>query len=157
MAGWADTERDDLQRLREGHVGRWLIQAQRAFNARAVAKLRQRGYDTLTLAHVSLLPHLDAGGTRVTVLADRAGMTKQGAGQLVWDLTRLGYVRRVPDPDDGRAQLVTFTPEGERFLADAVNVVRQVEDDFAHLLGHRRLEDLRATLRLMVEQEPPGE
>jgi MarR family transcriptional regulator, temperature-dependent positive regulator of motility len=35
------------------------------------------------LAHTTLLAHLDPDGTRITVLAERAGMTKQSMGQLV--------------------------------------------------------------------------
>lgn len=148
-----------LQALRERHVGRLLLQAQRAFNGRAVAGLRARGYEALTLAHLSLLPHLDVDGTRATVLAERAGMSKQGAGQLVRDLERLGYLARSPDPRDGRAQLVTFTPAGLRFLADAVGVVRDLEEEYTRLLGADRLTALRETLLLIIahDQAPPDE
>lgn len=143
----------NLQELRREHVGRLLLLAQRDFNVRAVAKLRERGYPALTLAHVSLLPYLDVDGTRTTVLAERAGMTKQGAGQLVHDLERLGYVQREADPSDGRAQLVTFTPAGEQFLADAVDVVHGVEADYARLLGDDRLHALRDMLHRLIEHE----
>lgn len=147
----------NLQELRREHVGRLLLLAQRDFNVRAVAKLRERGYPALTLAHVSLLPYLDLAGTRTTVLAERAGMTKQGAGQLVHDLERLGYLQREADPSDGRAQLVTFTPAGERLLADAVDVVHAVEAGYARLLGDDRLIELRDTLRLVIDHETHGE
>lgn len=144
----------DLELWRQEHIGRLLLLAQRDFQARTVEKLRARGYDELTLAHLSLLPHLEVGGTRTTVLAERAGMTKQGAGQIVHDLERLGYVQRRPDPADGRAQLVTFTPAGERFLADAVEIVHAVEADYARLLGPARLADLREALRLVIAPDP---
>ena len=35
-------------------------------------------------------------------------MTKQSAGVMVDQLERLGYVRRVPDPADGRARLIVI-------------------------------------------------
>lgn len=160
MADANRPERGQIQELRDRRIGRQLIQVQRAFNAHAVEKLHVRGYATLTLAHLSLVPHLDVEGTRVTVLAERAGMTKQGAGQLVDDLERLGVLARLPDPTDGRAQLVTFTPDGLRFLTDAVAVVRELDDEYARILGRQRLEALRETLRLLVGQvwtgdEPP--
>src|SRR3954451_2497458 len=101
----AGTSGDDAWQYRSGHVGRLLLQAHRAFSAGAVEKLQGRGYTGLGLAHIALLPHLDEDGSRVTVLAERAGMTKQGMGQLVNDLERQGYLKREPDPADGRAQL----------------------------------------------------
>jgi DNA-binding MarR family transcriptional regulator len=144
-----------LQKLRGQHIGRLLLRASRAFNARATEKLQARGYGGLTLAHLSLLPYLDADGTRVTTLAERAGMTKQGMGQLVLDLEHLGYAERVPDPTDRRAALVCFTEVGQRFLADAVAVTGELEAEYAAVLGEQRLADLRDTLAVLVEVERP--
>ena len=142
-----------LQDLREQHVGRLLLRASRAFNARATEKLRSRGYAGLTLAHLSLLPYLDANGTRVTILADRAGITKQGMGHLILDLERQGYIERVPDPTDRRAALVLFTEAGQRFLSDAVAVTGELEAEYAAVLGEQRLAVLRETLSVLAEHE----
>jgi DNA-binding MarR family transcriptional regulator len=144
-----------MRARRERHVGRLLLQAQRSFNARAVEGLRRRGYAGLTLAHLSLLPHLDEEGTRITVLAERAGMTKQGMGQLVQDLERQGFLGRAPDPADGRATLVRFTPAGQVLLADALAVTAEVEAAFAAILGSERLADLRDALLRVVAADRP--
>ena len=138
---------------RERHLGRLLLRAHRAFSARAVESLRQRGYERLTLAHIALLPHLDADGTRITALAERAGMTKQGMGQLVVDLERQGYLARTVDPDDRRAVLVRFTEDGERLLRDAVAVTGQLEAEYAAMLGQRQLCDLRRALTTIATRE----
>jgi MarR family len=45
----------------------------------------------------------DRPGTRLTVLAEAARITKQTAGALVDQLERSGYVVRRPDPTDARA------------------------------------------------------
>ena len=148
-----DTDLQHLQELRERHVGRLLLQAHRAFNARAVERLQELGYKELTLAHIALLPHLDVAGTRITTLAERAGMTKQGMGQLVLDLERQGYVVRTPDPSDRRAALVGFTDAGRRFLRDAVTVTRELETAYAALLGQQQLATLRDALATIVEHE----
>jgi DNA-binding MarR family transcriptional regulator len=144
---------DRLEEFRRLHVGRLLLQAQRAFNARAVTKLNARGYRTISLAHLTLLPHVDMAGTRITTLAERAGMTKQGMGQLTRDLEQQGYLTRADDPLDGRATLVRFTPAGERFLADAVAVTRELDLEYAGLLGPRQLDDLRRTLQTIIDAD----
>lgn len=146
-------DRESIRALREEHIGRLLLDAHRSFSGRAVAKLRARGHAGLGLAHMALLPHLDLDGTRVTTLAERAGMTKQGMGQLVSDLAGLGYVARASDPADRRATLVTFTEAGWRFLRDAHEIKREMEAEYAALLGPERLEALRTTLAVLLGRD----
>lgn len=149
--------RPGCREQRQQHVGRLLLRASRAFNARAADKLRERGYARLSLAHLGLLPHLDEGGSRVTTLAERAGMTKQGMGHLVADLEQQGLVDRVPDPGDRRATLVRFTHAGEGFLADAVAVTAELEAEFAARLGAAQFAALRAALAALVDDAHPHE
>lgn len=137
----------ELQSLRKDHVGRLLLQAHRAFSARAIALLNQRGYHSLTMAHIALLPHIDDSGTRVTTLADRSGMTKQGMGQLVKELEIQGFLERRPDPSDGRASLVTFTGSGLEMLRIAVTITQQIELEYQVILGEDRLLAFKGMLR----------
>lgn len=53
-----------------------------------------------------MFQYLDDAGTTVSVLAERAQITKQSMAELVRHLEVHGYVERVPDPKDGRAKLV---------------------------------------------------
>ncbi len=154
--GPAEVGVEDIRELREQHIGRLLLQAQRAYNARAIAKLHELGHRGLTLAHTALLPHLDLEGTRITTLAERAGMTKQGMGQLVSELERQGYVQRATDPTDARAILVRFTDAGWQFLRDANSVKRELEAEYGGVLGPDRLDDLRQALRSIVAYGGPG-
>ena len=117
--------------------------------------LVERGYDDVTVAHIGLLPHLDAEGTRVSTLATRSGMTKQGMGQLVQELERHGYLKRSPDPADGRASIVAFTPRGTALLEAALTVTRDLERDYAELLGEAQFDAFREAL-LTVVTIPPG-
>lgn len=55
----------------------------------------------------------NAGGTRVSVLAERAQITKRSMAELVVHLERHGCVERVPNPDHRRAKLVRATRRGE--------------------------------------------
>lgn len=154
--GTVEVAEQQVRELREQHLGRLLLRAQRAFNARAIAKLHERGHQGLTLAHTALLPHLDLEGTRITTLAERAGMTKQGMGQLVSDLERQGYVVRVADPTDARAVLVRFTDAGWQFLRDAHAVKRELETAYASILGAERLDALREALQAIVDDGAGG-
>ena len=134
-------------------MGRLFLRASRAFAATASERLKARGHAGLGAAHTSLLPHVELDGTRATVLAERAGMTKQAAGQVVRDLERQGYVERRADPADSRASLVVFTDAGWRFLRDARDVKLEIEAEYAAVVGAERMRSLRSALEDLLEHE----
>jgi DNA-binding MarR family transcriptional regulator len=133
------------------HVGPLLLRAHRLFAERALRKLCACGHARLGMAHVAILQHLEIHGTRASLLAERAGMTKQAASQLLASLEESGYVRRVADEADRRAMKILFTLAGRRFFADAQEAQREIEREFAAVLGAPGLEQLRDTLmKLMI-------
>ncbi len=148
---------EQLEELRQEHIGRLLLRAHRAFSERALRKLRQRGHTRLSMAHTSLLPHLDVQGTQATVLAERMGITKQAAGRIIADLEQEGYVRRLPNPADQRASMVVFTDAGRQFLQDAYYVKKEIEAEYTALLGEERAQQLRSILQELLSKEdaPP--
>lgn len=150
----APVPREVLEELRAQNIGRLLLHAQRSYSFAAIEKLRARGHAGLGMAHTAVLPHVDLDGTRITTLAERAGMTKQGMGQLVSDLERLDYLERTTDPTDRRATLVTFTPSGWQFLRDAYEVKRELEAEYAAMLGAARFAELRETLEALIAHGP---
>jgi DNA-binding MarR family transcriptional regulator len=95
--------------------------------AELVERLEAAGYSDFTGAHPPLFENLDRNGTRLTVLAARAGMTHQSMGELVQALERRGYVERRLDPSDHRARLVRLTPRGKRMVARAIREIRDIE------------------------------
>jgi DNA-binding MarR family transcriptional regulator len=129
------------------NIGRLLLRAQRDFDAEINARLRERGYPDVRLAHSALFAHIDSEGTRSSELAERAGMTKQGMGQLVADLEKKGYVERVEDPADRRAKLVRLTKKGRHHVREAREIIGEIEEAYARRLGDGRLETLRAILK----------
>lgn len=147
---------EQLAALRQQHIGRLLQRANRMFSEQATEMLHARGHTGLSLAHTTLLSYLDLDGTRITVLAERAGMTKQAMGQLVAELENQGYLVRAPDPTDRRAYLVRFTDAGWRFLLDAAEIKRTIQAEYAAILGEDRLAELRDSLqRLLAHPNRP--
>src|SRR5579864_9835002 len=67
----------------------------------AVERHMQEGFERaghpLHRAHMAVFRHLDHSGTRLTVLAERCGVTKQTMVHLIDELQRRDYVERVPD------------------------------------------------------------
>jgi DNA-binding MarR family transcriptional regulator len=139
-----------LEELRQRNIGKLFLQAHRAFSERSIEKLRARGHAGLGLAHTQLLIHLELVGTRITTLAERAGVTKQAMGQLADALSAQGYVTKTTDPADRRATLVNFTDRGWQFLRDAHLVKREIEAEYTALLGEEQWEMVNSGLQRLI-------
>ena len=86
-------------------------------------------------AHVHITRHLSREGSRLTELAERAGMTKQAMGALVDQCEAWGLVTRGPDPLDARARRVLFTADGLAWLEAFRQAVTQAEREFRASVG----------------------
>ncbi len=109
-------------------------------------RFAERGHPEIRPPHGSVMQFLDDSGTRVSVLAGRAQMTKQSMAELVAHLERLGYVERVPDSSDRRAKLVRATPRGKQLYAIAREVVAEIEEEWTRRLGPAKMSRLRELL-----------
>ena len=139
-----DTLHDD--RWRQSHLGRWLGHAMRRFDARvlqlmasnegvplALANLAAR--EQISAAHIHITRHLALQGSRLTELAQAAGMTKQAMGKLVDQCEAWGLVLREDDPLDARARRVVFTDSGLAWLQAFQDAVLQAEQEFREAVG----------------------
>jgi DNA-binding MarR family transcriptional regulator len=109
-------------------------------------RFAERGHPEIRPPHGNVMQFLDDTGTRASVLAERAQITKQSMAELVVHLERLGYVERVPDPSDRRAKLVRATPRGKQLYAIARDVVAEIEADWTKRLGKAKMRQLRELL-----------
>src|SRR3712207_8087895 len=93
-------------------------------------RLAEHGHPEVRPAHGAVFPFLDDAGTRVSVLAERAQVTKQSMAELVIHLERHGYVERIPDPTDRRAKLGRAAARGHEPYAMAPQVVGRLEGEW---------------------------
>jgi DNA-binding MarR family transcriptional regulator len=88
-------------------------EADRTFNLHMVEMTHAAGRPEIKPSHNAIVANLPSGSPRRAAdMAAAAGMTRQSMGELVRELTDLGIVESVPDPEDRRAKLVRWTDEG---------------------------------------------
>ena len=145
-------ERRHFEKVRDAATLQLLFKASRLANERALARAASGpSGPPVRAAHTALFPHLDFDGIRLTDLASRVGVTKQAVGQLVDDLVSLGMVERIDDPTDKRAKRVRFSRRGHGALLQGLGVLGEIETALAAAVGKRRMRELHATLRLIIE------
>ena len=145
---------EELLALRQQNIGRLFQRAARAYSELALEKLKAYGYDGLTLFHTTLIANLDIEGTRITTLAQRAGVTKQAMGQVVVELEERGYIETLDDPADKRATVVKFTQQGWQFLQDAYRVKLEIEAEYTRILGKEQMGQLWKLLQTLLGHQP---
>jgi DNA-binding MarR family transcriptional regulator len=133
--------------LTEPHIGQLLRDAFARFEDELVAATPPFHGVALRPTHNHVLRHLDPGGTRASVLAARAGLTRQAITQIVDELEAAGVVTRVPDPDDGRAKRVVYTSAGLRAFGESRERIARIEARWRKQLGAERFGLLQDALR----------
>jgi DNA-binding MarR family transcriptional regulator len=101
-----------------------LVRTGRHISTRAAAQL----YGELpSFGWALLLPLERDGAQRCSALAAQAGIDVSVASRQIAVLERAGHVERRPDPEDGRASLLSLTPAG----AEAMAATRALRSDWA--------------------------
>jgi DNA-binding MarR family transcriptional regulator len=118
----------------------------RALNEALIARLAEHGHAEIRVPHGNVFQYLDDDGTTVSVLAERAHLTKQAMAQLVAHLEEHGYVERVPDPGDRRAKLVRATARGREVYAIVRGFIADTDARLDAALGPAKVQRLRALL-----------
>src|SRR2546430_5675285 len=94
MAGMGSTRLD---------FGILLVLAYQQFVTELRATLSEQGFTDQGRSDGYVLRALDAAAITVSELAERLEISTQGAGQLIDDMERRGYVERRPNPDGRRS------------------------------------------------------
>ena len=77
------------------------------------AALREAGFDDIGPSAGNVFPFVGPEGITVSELAELAHVRKQTMAQAVEQLERTGYVKRRPNPNDRRSQLIFLTERGQ--------------------------------------------
>ena len=131
---------------RRGNIGRLMFNGARRFEERIHATVKDAGFSEIRFVHLTLTRNMNAGGTRLTTLAARAGMTKQAMGQLVDECEALGIIERRADPSDRRARIIAFTQRGRKLLEVLHEGIAHAEAEMEAEIGRRGMVAVRAAL-----------
>lgn len=132
-------------------LGALLRIASQSMSERLADWLASSEYSDLQPSHSAAIQPLfeRAEGERITTLARASRVTKQSMSVLIESLEERGYVERINDPGDARAVRVRLTDRGKAYGAAARSVSRQVETEWAALIGAERLEALIEALEML--------
>jgi DNA-binding MarR family transcriptional regulator len=117
--------------------------------------LEEAGMTDIRPTHGCVFRFLHGDGMRLTELASLAGLTKQSVGEIVDDLTALGYLERYPDPTDKRAKLIGLTDKGKAAQAVGFRLFAKLEEDWSETFGVDHIGALRSLLEEIALAKAP--
>ena len=125
-------------------------QLSRRSQSELAQRLREAKLEGARVPHIHVTTYLRPEGSRLTELADRAGVTRPTMVELVDDLERLGFVERRPDPADRRAKLICLTDQGRRATRTSHAIVVELEAEYARLIGAERFEAMCDAMQALL-------
>jgi len=100
----------------------------------------------LRASHHRVIGQVPPEGITVTELAERVGMTKQGIGQFVTQLSESGHLRVSQDPSDRRVRIVRRTAKGNAAVRRLSRLLERLEATWAERVGESRYREFRTVL-----------
>ena len=135
-------DRQAAVRRIEEEVGVLIRRVRRVIAERAVAV-----HEDLHPSTFLLLSHLaEHGPLRASAIVGHFAMDKASVSRQVQTLLDLGLVDRSPDPDDGRATLLSVSEDGMRRLRDVSSHHRKLLDERLGDWDDQELADFAAVL-----------
>ena len=144
---------DKIRKSYRDHFARYLMGVALYLQSEIMNTLtRERGHRDLRLTYEPYIAMGDAGGIRLSDLADRLGISRQAANQTANQIEAAGYITRCPDPSDGRAKLLATTARGERLRADGAEVAARLQADMDQIAGRDAIDDAIKSLEQLCKR-----
>lgn len=127
-------------------IGALLRVPSEAIFRRIVRELNAAGFEGLALPHIAVLRYPGPDGERPSVLAERAGISKQAMNRLLGSLEDLGYLKRTDLSGEGSARIVRFTRRGHTAWAKIIEILIEIEREWTAELGAKDFAQLKRLL-----------
>jgi DNA-binding MarR family transcriptional regulator len=130
-------------------IGALLSVPAQTIHRRIIRELNAAGFDELRLPHMAVLQFPGPDGVRPSILAERAGISKQALNQLLRSLEGFDYIVRSDVVGDGNARMVRLTKRGRAAYSKIIDILRDIERDWSNELGPNRFAQLKGLLMLV--------
>ncbi|MGC1462699.1 MAG: MarR family transcriptional regulator [Terracidiphilus sp.] len=134
-------------------IGALLRVPAQAIHRRIIAALNAAGFDELALPHIAVFQYPGPDGIRPSILAERAGISKQAMNQLLKSLENLGYIARSDSPDEGRSRIVRLTKRGHAAFSKIYGILLEIEREWTAELGARDFKQFKKLLGRVWESD----
>lgn len=109
-------------------------------------ELIEQGYQFVTPSLLNFLSILDCGVNYSAEVARRLGVSRQMVSKTVKEMSELGLLELVDDPNLGNQKVIIFTSQGENLISKARQILLEMDNRLEKVLGKQSINDLIANL-----------
>lgn len=120
-------------------------------------RLAERGWLDVRSSYGFVLLALRDQDATTTELASLLGVTKQATSKLLDAMAKQDYVSRRIDGRDGRVKTIALASRGSQLLEEVETVYRELEAEWAEVIGDRALEQTRSRLERVLRARHDGQ
>lgn len=132
--------------MNDPSMPRLLLSAFRWFDDALRQSFEAQDLPLLTHSQSLLMSLVTTEGIRISELARRLDMTRQGAQKAVAGLEAVQLVQTTIDPRNSSAKIVRLTETGVQNIAIAQKIFVELEQELATRIGAENVSTLRKTL-----------
>jgi DNA-binding MarR family transcriptional regulator len=135
------------------HIGSLLKKLYRAYNLELLSQLQERGFNDLRPSFLEILSYIaDNDGPSIKEIGQACGLKKQTMTSHLNELVSRGYIRREMSSLDKRESEIFLTGYGEKFKLTLLQVVNELEKEYAKRIGEVELERIQLNLEHLHKQ-----
>lgn len=131
---------------RANYLMRGLLHAYYWYDESLQNLLRGSGYPSLPRTKSMIMVNITDGIKRPADLARNLGISRQAIQQTLAEMEADGLITLTPDPQDGRAKIVEFSPRGRGIGRAATDAIAEIERELIDRIGARTVEELKRAL-----------
>lgn len=112
----------------------------RAMDEWSMKKMCRTGHMDFNNAHLPFFMSIGTTGITNNALAAKMNVSKQAASKIVKELEAINMVKSEKSPEDARAVMLYFTPEGEKFYHHLKGQLEYLENEYKKVVGVKNYE-----------------
>jgi DNA-binding MarR family transcriptional regulator len=143
---------EQLERVPIDNIRTLLYYFGLAIDARMSQYRRGTPYENVRPSDVRVFVRASRNTFTISEIARELHITRQAAQSSVHRLIKLQVIALKTLPNNNRDKVVIITPKGELASKTARQQVDDLENEFAEMIGKDKLQELRSSLSIMLEQ-----
>lgn len=137
---------DQAFKLYNHNLFRQLVFIHRYLHSTLIERLQDDGYPDFRMGFIDVIPYLSPKGIRLADLVEIHQLPKASLARLINTIHSQGFIEKVTDPEDQRANTLFITEKGLQLLSKAYLHIVATANHLEQLMGTTAFEGFCATV-----------
>ena len=104
------------------------------------------GFERIPRTWSMVMVNISNGVRRPIRIAENVGISRQAIQKTLREMSHAGLIDIIPDPEDRRATVVSFSPRGRPIQEAARHIMGEIERELEQRVGRKQVQQLHDTL-----------